>query len=97
MHGRVIIGALQRASKEREARCAMNRSLPFDCPRGLNRLEAARYVGVSPTTFDKLVLDGKMPRPKEVGARRVYDRTALDSAFDALGEMDLRAVNEWDA
>lgn len=77
----------------------MSRPLPFDCPRGLNRLEAARYVGVSPTTFDKLVSDGKMPRPKEIGARRVYDRAQLDSAFDALGDLDFEfaAVNEWDA
>jgi excisionase family DNA binding protein len=62
-------------------------------------LEAARYVGVSPTTFDKLVSDGKMPRPKEIGARRVYDRAQLDSAFDALGDLDfeLAAANEWDA
>lgn len=76
----------------------MSRPLPFDCPRGLNRLEAARYVGVSPTTFDKLVADGRMPGPKEVGARRVYDRAQLDSAFDALGELDdeLVAANEWD-
>jgi excisionase family DNA binding protein len=77
----------------------MSRPLPFDCPRGLNRLEAARYVGVSPTTFDKLVAEGKMPRPKEIGARRVYDRAQLDSAFDALGDADLEpaAANEWDA
>lgn len=77
----------------------MSRPLPFDCPRGLSRLEAARYVGVSPTTFDKLVSDGKMPRPKEIGARRVYDRAQLDSAFDALGDLDfeLAAANEWDA
>jgi excisionase family DNA binding protein len=76
----------------------MSRPLPFDCPRGLNRLEAARYIGVSPTTFDKLVTDGRMPRPKEVGARRVYDRAQLDSAFDALGEFDVdfTVANEWD-
>ncbi|HEX8899922.1 hypothetical protein [Vitreimonas sp.] len=76
----------------------MSRPLPFDCPRGLNRLEAARYIGVSPTTFDKLVTDGRMPRPKEIGARRVYDRALLDSAFDALGEFDVdfTVANEWD-
>ena len=76
----------------------MSRPLPFDCPRGLNRLEAARYIGVSPTTFDKLVTDGRMPRPKEIGARRVYDRAQLDSAFDAIGEFDvvLAVANEWD-
>lgn len=59
----------------------MSRPLPFQCPRGLNRLEVARYVGVSATTFDKLVADGKMPKPKEVGARRVYDRVHLDSGL----------------
>lgn len=64
----------------------VTRALPFECPRGLSRVEAARYIGVSPGTFDKLVADGAMPAPKEIGARRVYDRTQLDRAFDALGE-----------
>lgn len=64
----------------------MARPLPFDCPRGLNRVEAARYVGVSPGTFDKLVADGQMPAPKKVGARLIFDRHALDVAFSALGE-----------
>lgn len=62
----------------------MTRSLPFDCPRGLSRIEAARYVGVSPSTFDKLVNSGAMPRPKRVGARKIYDRAALDAAFDLI-------------
>ena len=70
----------------------MSRPLPFDCPRGLNRLEAARYIGVSPTTFDKLVTDGRMPRPKEIGARRVYDRAQLDSATSST---DGRAPATW--
>lgn len=60
--------------------------LPFTCPRGLNRVEAARYVGVSPGTFDKLVADGLMPRPKRVRARLIFDREALDLAFSALGD-----------
>ena len=41
-------------------------SLP---PRGLSRTEAAAYIGVSPTLFDKMVDDGRMPRPKQVSAR----------------------------
>jgi excisionase family DNA binding protein len=53
-------------------------------PRGLNRVEASAYVGVSPTTFDRMVADGRMPRPKRVGERRVWDRTALDQSFAAL-------------
>ncbi len=64
----------------------MTRPFPFDCPRGLNRAEAARYVGVSPGTFDKLVQEGLMPAPKRVKARRIYDRQAIDVAFSALGE-----------
>lgn len=76
----------------------MSRPLPFDCPRGLSRIEAARYVGVSPTTFDRLVAEGVMPKPKAIGARRVYDRALLDSAFDAIGdgELDADGPNEWD-
>lgn len=74
----------------------MTRPLPFDCPRGLSRVEAARYVGVSPNTFDKLVADGRMPQPKEIGARRVYDRAKLDSAFDALGDGAEGERNDWD-
>lgn len=73
----------------------MTRQLPFDCPRGLSRIEAARYIGVSPTTFDRLVAEGTMPTPKEIGARRIYDRTQLDRAFDALGD-DGEAENDFD-
>ena len=64
----------------------MSRALPFDCPRGLNRAEAARYVGVSPGTFDKLVSDGLMPKPKRVRTRLIFDREAIDLAFSALGD-----------
>lgn len=73
----------------------MSRPLPFDCPRGLNRAEAARYVGVSPGTFDKLVAEGLMPRPKRVKSRRVFDKQAIDLAFDALGG-DGESENDFD-
>lgn len=63
--------------------------------RGLNRVEAAIYVGVSPSKFDELVKDGRMPKPKKIDARRIFDVRALDLAFDELeGESD---ANEWDA
>ena len=67
-------------------------------PRGLSRLQAAAYVGVSAGTFDKLVSEGRMPKPKPIGARRVYDRVEIDSAFDALGDEpnDFDGPNEWD-
>lgn len=67
---------------------------PGTLPRGLCREAAARYVGVSPTKFDEMVEDGRMPGPKKIDARRVWDRTALDLSFDGLpseGE-----TNPWD-
>ena len=56
-------------------------SLP---PRGLRRTQAAAYIGVSPTKFDEMVLQGTMPQPKEIGTRRLWDRQAIDEAFEAL-------------
>ena len=56
-------------------------SLP---PRGLSRVQAAAYIGVSPSHFDKLIRDRVMPPPKRLGGRVVWDRKQLDKAFDAL-------------
>jgi excisionase family DNA binding protein len=53
-------------------------------PRGLSREQAAEYVGVSPTKFDELVADGRMPGPKRVDGRVIWDRLQLDMAFGAL-------------
>jgi predicted DNA-binding transcriptional regulator AlpA len=53
-------------------------------PRGLSRTEAARYVGVSPVTFDRMIKDKIMPRPIRVYGRVVWDVRAIDQAFDAL-------------
>ena len=64
-------------------------------PRGLARGDAAIYIGVSSSFFDRLVQDGLMPTPKHIGSRRVWDRFELDDAFDALPTND--NVNPWDA
>ena len=63
--------------------------------RGLKRDEAAGYIGVSATLFDQLVADGRMPGPKRVGSRSIWDVRALDLAFDLLGE-EQRDANPWD-
>ena len=63
-------------------------------PLGLSRVEAAAYIRVSPTTFDAMVRDGRMPRPKlirqDAGSgtrgRPVWSRPAIDAAFAALPE-----------
>jgi hypothetical protein len=53
-------------------------------PRGLSRDEAARYIGVGPTKFDEMIAQHLMPGPKRVGKRIIWDRVALDLAFNAL-------------
>jgi predicted DNA-binding transcriptional regulator AlpA len=63
--------------------------------RGLRRFDAARYVGVSPSKFDELVKDGRMPRPKRLDSCVVWDVRRLDVAFDAI-EGDDDGPNEWD-
>jgi excisionase family DNA binding protein len=65
-------------------------SLP---PRGLSRVQAAEYVGVSVSTFDKLVNDGDMPAPKRIRGRVIWDLKEVDRAFEALSEGD---GNPWD-
>ena len=66
-------------------------SLP---PRGLARVQSAAYVGVGPTKWDEMVADGRMPKPKRIDGRTVWDRLEIDEAFAALpSEAD---SNPWD-
>jgi predicted DNA-binding transcriptional regulator AlpA len=58
-------------------------------------VEAAAYVGVSPSLFDTMVKDGRMPGPKRVNSRCVWDRRRVDLAFEALPDED--GPNPWDA
>ena len=58
---------------------------PTLAPRLISREAAAAYVSVSPTTFDAMVKDGRMPKPKRLGSRRkAWDVHALDAAVDNL-------------
>lgn len=63
---------------------------------GLSRETAARFVGVSPTTFDAMIKAGTMPNPRRVGARKLWDRRELESAFDALPRDGEGASNPWE-
>lgn len=63
-------------------------------PRGLSRVEAAAYVGVSPSLFDLLVRDGRMPRPKRLNSRTVWDRKKLDHAFELIPDGETLAVSQ---
>ena len=52
--------------------------------RGLDESEAAVYISLSPSCFRKLVDEGRMPRPRVAGRRRIWDTEELDLAFKAL-------------
>lgn len=62
-------------------------------PRGMSREEAARYVGVGTTKFDEMVADKRMPKGKRVDGRVIWDRYALDLAFNHLGEAPANSID----
>ena len=56
--------------------------------RGLSRVEAAMYIGISASKFDELVRDGRLPGPKRIDGRKVWDvlatRSGLQFAFPMI-------------
>lgn len=66
-------------------------SLP---PRGLSRVQSAAYVGVGSTKFDEMVADGRMPKPKRVDGRTIWDRLEIDESFASLPSE--ATANPWD-
>jgi predicted DNA-binding transcriptional regulator AlpA len=54
-------------------------------PRLISRESAAAYICVTPNTFDGMVREGRMPRPRLLGERRrAWDVRELDLAIDRL-------------
>jgi hypothetical protein len=45
-----------------------------------------------------MVNDGRMPKPKRIDGRAVWDRVLLDEAFEALQDMEAATApkNIWD-
>ena len=55
--------------------------------RCLNAADAASYIGVSKTTFKKMVKNGEAPKPIQISKRRiVWDKKKLDSFIEALAD-----------
>ena len=52
--------------------------------RGLDRDEAAIFVGIPLASFDQMVSDGRLPKPIELDGQFVWDLVQLDRAFDRL-------------
>lgn len=97
----IDVASLETSHKDQPPRHrdALPASLP---PRGLSRIQAAQYIGVSPSHFDKLIRERVMPPAKRLGGRVVWDRKQLDGAFDALDaesawtDDDAGDANSWD-
>jgi hypothetical protein len=63
---------------------------------GLGAVEAAAAIGVSASKFRALVDEGRMPRPRRIDGRTIWDVDELRAAFKALphdGENE--KVNSW--
>ena len=69
--------------------------LPLSCPPcGLSRVQSATFICVGTTLFDEMVTDGRMPKPKRINGKTVWDRLAIQEAFVALPSDD--DANPWD-
>jgi hypothetical protein len=64
--------------------------------RGLSRDEAAIYVGVGATLFDRLVADGRMPAPFRIDGRKLWDVRKIDLSFDELSHQDTVKQSSWE-
>ncbi len=76
------------------ARATLSESRPIP-RRGLSRVEAAMYLGISPSKFDELRKDGRVGPAKLIDGRKVWDIRTLDEAFDAFPTEINEAAEDW--
>lgn len=62
---------------------------------GYSRIEAATAIGISATTFDKLVTNRVMPSPRMIGGRKVWDVDEIRAAFKSLPKDDDMEDDTW--
>src|SRR5262249_35766475 len=84
--GKEAMSPVARRRRNTRAECSL--LPPFCMPRGLSRVQAAAYVGISPTLFDRAVHQGKMPKPFGLYGRVLWDIRKLDAAITALDTDD---------
>jgi hypothetical protein len=63
--------------------------------RGLSRVEAAMYIGISPSKFDELRKDGRIGPAKLLDGRKLFAIEMLDEFFDALPEENHERADDW--
>jgi predicted DNA-binding transcriptional regulator AlpA len=71
---------------------------PTLAPRLIDRAASAAFISVCPNTFDQMVKDGRMPKPKVLSGRRIaWDVHDLDRAVNSLPVVgDTLVDNTWD-
>jgi hypothetical protein len=89
---RIPRGSSVPRSDERRRALSEMRPIPR---RGLSRIEAAVYFGVSPTKFDDLRKRGQVSPPRLVDGRKVWDILDLDRDFEAL-PCEGNVEEDWD-
>jgi hypothetical protein len=82
------------SSKSAKPTLSTNRSVPR---RGLSRVEAAMYIGISPSKFDQLREDGRIGPAKLIDARKLFAIEMLDDFFDALPDENHDGGGDWTA
>jgi hypothetical protein len=63
--------------------------------RGLSRVEAALYLGISPSKFDELRKDGRVCPARLIDGRKVWDVRELDLVFEAFPLESTDAAEDW--
>ena len=63
-------------------------------PLGLSEGEAAQYLGVTFNLFRELVASKKLPKPKNVGGLKLYNRDALAAALQRMEDTESEEPHE---
>jgi hypothetical protein len=63
--------------------------------RGLSRVEAAGYIGVSPSKFDELRKANRIAPPKVLDGRLIFTVERLDEFLDALPDETQTDNDDW--
>ena len=87
---------MMKASDMTRAHHTLPPNLP---PLGLRREAAAEFVCISPSKFDSMVADGRMPKPMHIDGVVCWDVEELTTAWRRLRETkdtDATAGNPWD-
>jgi hypothetical protein len=65
--------------------------------RGLSRLEAATYLGISPSKFDELRKAHRIAPPKVLDGRLIFTVEKLDEFLDSLPDENQTSSVDWTA